>query len=114
MAPAVVRVVLVVGMLQVIIFIRNFNNVYTRLCQHRWNAVAGMIGFYNQVGTAGLGNWVQGSNQQIAFGRGSSGFVAINNEDWQWTQTFQTSLPSGTYCDVVSGRKNGGECTGGK
>ncbi|CAE6347595.1 unnamed protein product [Rhizoctonia solani] len=84
------------------------------LCQHRWNAIAGMIGFYNQVGTAGLGNWVQGSNQQIAFGRGSSGFVAINNEDWQWTQTFQTSLPSGTYCDVVSGRKNGGECTGGK
>ncbi|CAE6454630.1 unnamed protein product [Rhizoctonia solani] len=84
------------------------------LCQHRWNAIAGMIGFYNQVGTAGLSNWAQGSNQQIAFGRGNTGFVAINNEDGQWTYTFQTSLPSGTYCDVVSGRKNGGDCTSGK
>ncbi|KAJ1305174.1 hypothetical protein OPQ81_000205 [Rhizoctonia solani] len=76
--------------------------------------IAGMIGFYNQVGTAGLNNWDQGSNQQIAFGRGNSGFVAINNEDWEWTRTFQTSLPSGTYCDVASGKKEGSNCTGGK
>ncbi|KAF8747323.1 Alpha-amylase, partial [Rhizoctonia solani] len=84
------------------------------LCQHRWNAIAGMIRFYNQVGTADLNNWVQESNQQIGFGRGSTGFVAINNEDREWARTFQTSLPSGSYCDVVSGRKSGGDCTGGK
>jgi hypothetical protein len=73
-----------------------------------------MIGFYNQVGTAGLTNWAQGSNQQIAFGRGDAGFVAINNEDWEWTSTFQTSLSSGTYCDVASGKKEGNNCTGGR
>ncbi|KAH7338306.1 glycoside hydrolase superfamily [Rhizoctonia solani] len=84
------------------------------LCQHRWTAIAGMIGFYNQVGSAGLTNWAQGSNQQIAFGRGSAGFVAINNEDGEWAHTFQTSLPSGTYCDVASGKKDGNNCTGGK
>ncbi|GAB1521208.1 alpha-amylase [Rhizoctonia solani] len=83
------------------------------LCQHRWTPIAGMIGFYNQVGNAGLTNWAQGSNQQIAFGRGSVGFVAINNENWEWTSTFQTSLPSGTYCDVASGKKEGNNCTGG-
>jgi hypothetical protein len=31
------------------------------------------------------------------------GFVVINNDDSTWSQTFTTSLPSGSYCDVVSG-----------
>ncbi|CAE6468326.1 unnamed protein product [Rhizoctonia solani] len=84
------------------------------LCQHRWTAIAGMIKFYNKVGTNGLNNWVQGSNQQIAFGRGNAGFVVINNEDSEWTRTFQTSLPSATYCNVITGTKSGNSCTGGK
>ncbi|CUA73315.1 alpha-amylase [Rhizoctonia solani] len=84
------------------------------LCQHRWTAIAGMIKFYNKVGTNGLNKWVQGSNQQIAFGRGNAGFVVINNEDSAWTRTFQTSLPSATYCDVITGAKSGNSCTGGK
>ncbi|KAJ1305175.1 hypothetical protein OPQ81_000206 [Rhizoctonia solani] len=84
------------------------------LCQHRWNPIAGMIGFYNKAGAAGLTNWVQGSNQQIAFDRDRTGFVAINNEDGQWTRTFRTSLPDATYCDVITGRKSGNSCTGGR
>jgi len=71
------------------------------LCQHRWTAIAGMVGFRNTVGTAALSNWVSPQSQQIAFGRGSAGFVAINNADSAWTTTFTTSLPDGTYCDVV-------------
>ncbi|CAE6454635.1 unnamed protein product [Rhizoctonia solani] len=84
------------------------------LCQHRWTSIAGMIKFYNKVGANSLNNWVQGSSQQIAFGRGNAGFVAINNEDWQWTRTFKTSLPNATYCDVITGGKSGNSCTGGK
>ncbi|KAG8780945.1 hypothetical protein FRC12_022401 [Ceratobasidium sp. 428] len=84
------------------------------ICQHRWTAVAGMVKFYNKVGTQALNNWVQGSNQQIAFGRGNAGFVVINNADGAWTRTFKTSLPNATYCDVVSGAKSGSSCKGGK
>ncbi|KAF8714608.1 Aamy C, partial [Rhizoctonia solani] len=84
------------------------------LCQHRWTPIAGMIKFYNKVDSSNLNNWVQGTNQQIAFGRGNAGFVAINNEDWQWSRTFKTSLPSATYCDVITGKKSGSSCTGGK
>ncbi|KAF7348959.1 Alpha-amylase [Mycena venus] len=40
-----------------------------------------MVGFRNQVGTAAITNWVSPQAQQIAFGRGSAGFVAINNAD---------------------------------
>ncbi|CDO69062.1 Glycoside Hydrolase Family 13 / Carbohydrate-Binding Module Family 20 protein [Trametes cinnabarina] len=82
------------------------------LCQHRWTAVAGMVGFRNNVGGASLTNWVAPQSQQIAFGRGSAGFVAINNADADWSTTFETSLPDGSYCDVVSGASSNGSCTG--
>ncbi|QRW07284.1 alpha-amylase [Ceratobasidium sp. AG-Ba] len=82
------------------------------LCQHRWPAIAGMVPWFNAVNGAGLTNWQTGSNQQIAFGRGSIGFVAINNADWAWSTTFTTSLPDDTYCDVISGTSSSGVCTG--
>ncbi|PIL31175.1 hypothetical protein GSI_05872 [Ganoderma sinense ZZ0214-1] len=82
------------------------------LCQHRWIAVAGMVGFRNNVGVAALTNWVSPQSQQIAFGRGDRGFVAINNADSAWSTTFSTSLPNGSYCDVVHGSAFDGFCTG--
>ncbi|KAF5376994.1 hypothetical protein D9615_007301 [Tricholomella constricta] len=81
-------------------------------CQHRFVAISGMVGFRNKVGTAGITNWVAPQSQRIAFGRGSLGYVAINNVDSAWTATFSTSLPSGTYCDVISGKSSSGSCTG--
>lgn len=45
---------------------------------------------------------------------GARGFVAINNADSAWPETFSTSLPDGTYCDVVHGVPSElGGCTGG-
>ncbi|KAJ6474893.1 glycoside hydrolase [Mycena sanguinolenta] len=82
------------------------------LCQHRFIAITGMVGFRNQVGSAAITNWVSPQSQQIAFGRGSAGFVAINNADSAWTTTFTTSLPNNAYCDVISGKSSGGACTG--
>ena len=78
----------------------------------RWPAVAGMVSFRNNVGSAALTNWVSPSSQQIAFGRGALGFVAINNADSAWSATFSTSLPDGTYCDVISGVPSNGTCAG--
>ncbi|KAK2464550.1 hypothetical protein APHAL10511_003408 [Amanita phalloides] len=80
------------------------------LCQHRYIAIAGMVGFRNNVGSAPITDWVSPRSDQIAFGRGSHGFVAINNADVSWSVTFSTSLPDGTYCDVVSGTSSGGSC----
>jgi alpha-amylase len=55
--------------------------------------------------------WDDGSNQ-IAFGRGKLGFVVINREAAPLTRAFQTSLPAGSYCDVVAGERSAGTCTG--
>ena len=82
------------------------------LCQHRWTPVSGMAGFRNNVGDAPLTDWVSPQTQQIAFGRGDAGYVAINNADEDWSGTFDTSLADGGYCDVVSGGSVGGNCTG--
>ncbi|KIJ56431.1 carbohydrate-binding module family 20 protein, partial [Sphaerobolus stellatus SS14] len=81
------------------------------LCQHRWPAFVGMVTFRNSV-SGNVTNFVSGGSQQIAFGRGSTGFLAINNQDSTWTSTFQTSLPAGTYCDVVAGPLSNGACQG--
>ncbi|KAF8996428.1 glycoside hydrolase [Cyathus striatus] len=81
-------------------------------CQHRFIAISGMVGFRNTVGSAAITNWVSPQSEQIAFGRGSAGFVAINNVDSAWTATFTTSLPNGSYCDVISGKSSSGTCTG--
>ncbi|MCW2871057.1 carbohydrate-binding module family 20 domain-containing protein [Actinacidiphila oryziradicis] len=69
-------------------------------CQHAWPQIAGMVGFRNAVSGTSVTNWWDNGNNAIAFGRGSKGFVAINHESSSLTQTFTTSLPAGTYCDV--------------
>lgn len=87
-----------------------FQNGWT--CQHAWSQIANMVGFHNAVAGTGVTNWWSNGNNAIAFGRGTRGFVAINRESGPITQTFQTSLPAGTYCDVQHGNPTGG-CSGG-
>lgn len=69
-------------------------------CQHAWPQISGMVGFRNAVAGTAVTNWWSNGNNAIAFGRGSKGYVAINHESGSLTQTFTTSLPAGTYCDV--------------
>ncbi|KDQ58178.1 glycoside hydrolase family 13 protein [Jaapia argillacea MUCL 33604] len=80
------------------------------LCQHRWTAFAGMVGWRNKAGKAPVTNWFASGSQQIAFGRGSVAFIVINNADAHWSGKFNTSLPAGTYCDVIHGTITPGRC----
>lgn len=82
------------------------------VCQHRWRQIANMVGFRRQVGGAALTNWWSNGSNQIAFARQGQGFVAFNNQGTNLVETLQTSLPAGTYCDVISGNVSGGSCTG--
>ena len=82
-------------------------------CQHAWQPVANMVGFRNAVAGTAVTNWWSNGNNAIAFGRGSAGYVVINHEPGVLTQTFQTSLPAGTYCDVEHGDPGAsGACSG--
>ncbi|MEU9126667.1 carbohydrate-binding module family 20 domain-containing protein [Kitasatospora sp. NPDC048540] len=82
-------------------------------CTHAWRQVANMVGFRNAVAGTAVTNWWSDGSNAIGFGRGGKGYVAINHESGPITQTFQTSLPAGSYCDVQHGDPvAGGGCTG--
>ncbi|MFD4474531.1 alpha-amylase family protein [Streptomyces sp. NPDC058471] len=68
---------------------------------HTQQAVTGLVGFRNEVGSAELTDWWDNGGSALAFGRGDKGFVALNNGDGELTRTFATSLPGGTYCNVA-------------
>lgn len=69
-------------------------------CQHAWPEIKSMVAFRNATRGQAVTNWWDNGYQAIAFGRGDKGFVAINHEGFSVTRTYQTSLPSGTYCNV--------------
>ncbi|UKY53994.1 alpha-amylase [Streptomyces inhibens] len=69
--------------------------------EHAKREITGMVGFRNAVGSAELTDWWDNGGSALAFGRGKAGFVALNNGDGELSRTFATSLPGGTYCNVV-------------
>ncbi|XP_069700676.1 alpha-amylase-like [Periplaneta americana] len=83
------------------------------VCEHRWRQIFNMVGFRNVVAGTSVNDWWDDGNQQIAFCRGGKGFIAFNDEyNADLKQTLQTCLPAGTYCDIISGSKSNGSCTG--
>ena len=82
---------------------------------HRWQGISNMVNFRAaSVGQAQT-NWTTGNTNQVAFSRGTVGFIALNNTNTVWANTFFTNLPAGTYCNVINGNLNaaGNGCTGG-
>ena len=84
------------------------------ICEHRRPSALGMVGFRNStLGTSTVDHWWDNGNDRIAFGRGGRGFVAINREELgTFSETLDTGLAPGTYCDVVTGARVDGACTG--
>ncbi|MBZ3888340.1 Pancreatic alpha-amylase [Sciurus carolinensis] len=82
------------------------------VCEHRWRQIRNMVIFRNVVDGQSFTNWWDNGSNQVAFGRGNRGFIVFNNDDWSLSTTLQTGLPGGTYCDVISGDKANGDCTG--
>ncbi|MFE7464149.1 carbohydrate-binding module family 20 domain-containing protein [Streptomyces sp. NPDC057499] len=73
-------------------------------CQHAWREISSMVGLRNTARGEAVTNWWDNGGDQIAFGRGSKAYVAINHEGSALTRTFQSSLPAGDYCDIQSGK----------
>ena len=84
------------------------------VCEHRRVAIANMVAFRSVTNGEAVTNWWSNGGNQIAFGRGDKGYVAINYTGSDLTRTFATSMAAGTYCDVTKGVLNafGTGCTG--
>lgn len=74
-----------------------------------------MVAFRNVVRNAPVVNFWHNGKNQIAFSRGTRGFIALNNEPFDMNITLFTSLPSGEYCDIIAGNVvENDRCTGPK
>jgi alpha-amylase len=83
------------------------------MCEHRWRPIANMVAFRNHTLAAWrVDHWWDNGHNQIAFGRGSLGFVVINNEDSTLDRTLQTGLRAGRYCNAWDGERVAQGCTG--
>lgn len=82
------------------------------VCEHRWRQIWQMNIFRLVAKSSPVVNWWDNGNNQIAFGRGSLGFIAINGDKTDLRRNLTTGLPAGRYCDIISGRVQGKHCTG--
>uniref|UniRef100_A0A336MEQ5 Alpha-amylase n=1 Tax=Culicoides sonorensis TaxID=179676 RepID=A0A336MEQ5_CULSO len=84
------------------------------VCEHRWPEIHKMIQFRNKVENSLIKHWWDNGDKQIAFEREAKGFIAFNLQpDTDLVQEFKTTLPAGTYCDIISGtRDDAKKCTG--
>lgn len=71
-----------------------------------------MIQFRSAVATAPVTSWWDNNGNQIAYCRGTRGFIAFNNEPHELKMKLFTCLPSGIYCDAITGEMLNGQCSG--
>jgi len=69
------------------------------VCEHRWPMVGNMAQFRTAVAGTSVSNW-QYTNGVLSFSRGNKGFFAMSMNSF--TETVQTGLPGGEYCDLIS------------
>ncbi len=84
------------------------------VCEHRKPWTLGMVAFRNATNDAKtVENWWSDGNDQIAFSRGDRGFVVFNREEAVGlSQTLQTGMTPGQYCDALTGEPSTNGCTG--
>ncbi len=75
-------------------------------------AIQNAVGFRKWAGDTPVVEWASPEANVVGFGRGNRGFVALNNTGRSVTHSFKTQLSPGDYCNLTSGSKKDGECTG--
>jgi len=80
------------------------------ICEHRWRQIFNMVRFHNVALNQPVTHWWENGMDRIAFGRNGRGFIVINNESGTLSQSFNTGLPAGQYCDVITCDNNKPPC----
>lgn len=84
----------------------NFECYNGWICEHRWLPIRNMVHFRNWVGSAAAVNWWDDDGDAVAFARLGRGFVLVNNGLSVVRGLFNTTLPAGYYCDVLTGSRH--------
>ncbi len=73
------------------------------VCEHRWPAIAAMVGFRNATDGLPVAHWQMHGETAVSFGRGSAGHVMINTGDAAVDLSVQTDLVPGSYSNLLPG-----------
>jgi alpha-amylase len=73
------------------------------LCEHRRPYVAPLLAFRKAAKGQPVTDWWDDGANAIAFGRGATGYVVLNNEAAPLHRAFTTRLAAGTYRDLYAG-----------
>jgi len=88
---------------------------HTWTCEHRWRPIGNMAEWRNKAGGEwyNVEHWWDNGGNQLSFSRNGAAFIAFNYEDGgTLSRDFQTGMPAGSYCDVISGDATDSGCTG--
>lgn len=78
------------------------------MLEHRFPSIMEMVKFRNAVRSSPVRSWQNLGENQIAFCRGSRGFVVFNNNPLEdLDQEVFVCVPKGDYCDILSIDGNG-------
>lgn len=81
-------------------------------CDHRDPWIVAMVGFRKAMaGTEVTRTW-DDAGDVVAFTRGDRGWVMVNAGANSVTATINTGLPTGTYCELLTGGRTGAACAG--
>jgi len=87
---------------------KNLECIPPFMCEHKRNYVNALVEFRNKSDRAFfVSNWWTNGGDQLAFSRGSYGFVVINNSPFQLKKKFQTGLKAGLYCNLYDVKSEG-------
>jgi len=73
------------------------------VCEHRWPAISGMVGWRTAAGDAAVSDWQEDGAGHIAFSRGNAFVAFAAPTAGKWSASLQTGLTAGVYCNVAAG-----------
>lgn len=72
------------------------------ICEHKFSYVNNLVTFRNKSNDSFfVSNYWSNDHDQLAFGRGSQGFVVLNNSSKKMQRTFKTQMSPGLYCNLI-------------
>jgi len=71
-------------------------------CEHRWPAIANMVGWRKVAGENWITSWTTHGPDQVSFCRGGAACIALNRmEHGQWEATIKVEMGPGEYCNII-------------
>lgn len=71
-------------------------------CEHRWPAIANMVGWRKSAGENWITSWISHGADQVSFCRGGAACIVMNRmEHSNWEATVNVEMGPGEYCNII-------------